>query len=62
MNEQKLKALAAELAKGSKTEANLNQFPRCTKLTMETVLNTELMEHLGYRENARKTAPNTHNG
>lgn len=29
MAEKKLEALAAELAKGLKTEAGLNQFPGC---------------------------------
>ncbi|SPX22241.1 transposase [Escherichia coli] len=44
----KLKALAAELAKGLKTEADLNQFSRMlTKLTVETALNAELTDHLG---------------
>ncbi|EBZ4888534.1 transposase, partial [Salmonella enterica subsp. enterica serovar Bredeney] len=39
MNEKKLKALAAELAKGLKTEADLNQFSRMlAKLTVETLL------------------------
>ncbi len=43
MDENKLKALAAELAKGLKTEVDLNQFSRMlTKLTVETALNTEL--------------------
>ena len=39
MNEQKLKDLAAEFAKGIKTEQDLNQFTRLlTKLTVETAL------------------------
>ncbi|MBS1205067.1 MAG: Mobile element protein [Proteobacteria bacterium] len=43
MDEKKLKPLAAELAKGLKTEADLNQFSRMlTKLTVETALNAEL--------------------
>jgi len=29
MDDKKLRALAAELAKGLKTEADLNQFSRC---------------------------------
>lgn len=63
MNEQKRKALAAELAKGIKTEADLNQFTlMLTKLTMETALNAEFTEHLGCGKNARKTDPNTRNG
>lgn len=47
MDEKKLKALAAELAKGYKIEADLNQFSRMlTKLTVETVFNAELTDHL----------------
>lgn len=57
MDEKKLKAFAAELAKGPKTEADLNQFFRMlTKLTAETALNTELTDHLGYEKNAPKKA------
>ena len=53
---KKLKALAAELAKGLKTEADLNQFSRMlTKLTVETALNAELTDHLGHEKNAPKS-------
>ncbi len=53
MDEKKLKALAAELAKGLKTEADLNQFSRMlTKLTVETALNAELTDHIGHEKNA----------
>lgn len=53
MDEKKLKALAAELAKDLKTEADLNAFSRMlTKLTVETALNAELTEHLGHEKNA----------
>ncbi len=39
MNEQQLKDLAAEFAKGIKTEDDLNQFTRLlTKLTVERLL------------------------
>ncbi|WP_431221676.1 IS256 family transposase [Serratia sp. L9] len=63
MDEKKLKALAAELAKGLKTEADLNQFSRMlTKLTVETALNAELTEHLGHEKNAPKAGSNTRNG
>lgn len=63
MDEKKLKALAAELAKGLKTEADLNAFSRMqTKLTVETALNAELTDHLGYEKNAPKTGSNTRNG
>ncbi|WP_145590231.1 IS256 family transposase [Yersinia aleksiciae] len=63
MDEKKLKALAAELAKGLKTEADLNAFSRMlTKLTVETALNAELTEHLGHEKNAPKSGSNTRNG
>ncbi len=63
MDEKKLKALAAELAKGLKTEADLNQFSRMlTKLTVETALNAELTDHLGHEKNAPKSGSNTRNG
>ncbi|EDJ9368288.1 IS256 family transposase [Salmonella enterica] len=63
MDEKKIKALAAELAKGLKTEADLNQFSRMlTKLTVETALNAELTDHLGHEKNAPKTGSNTRNG
>ncbi len=63
MNEQKLKDLAAEFAKGIKTEDDLNQFTRLlTKLTIETALNAELTAHLGHEKNARKNGSNARNG
>lgn len=63
MDEKKLKALAAELAKGIKTEADLTAFSRMlTKLTVETALNVELTDHLGHEKNAPKTGSNTCNG
>lgn len=63
MDDKKLRVLAAELAKGIKTEADLNQFSRMlTKLTVETALNAELTDHLGYEKNAPKSGTNTRNG
>ncbi|MBP2157195.1 IS256 family transposase [Erwinia rhapontici] len=63
MDEKKLKAIAAELAKGLKTEADLNAFSRMlTKLTVETALNAELTDHLGHEKNAPKSGSNTRNG
>lgn len=57
MDEKKLKALAAELAKGLKTEADLNQFSRMlTKLTVETALNAELTAPPGMRKMRLKQA------
>ena len=49
MERSKLQALAAELAKDIKTEADLNALSReLLKLTIETALGAELTEHLGY--------------
>lgn len=63
MDEKKLKALATELAKNLKTEADLSQFSRMlTKLTVETALNAELTDHLGYEKNTKKSGTNTRNG
>lgn len=63
MDEKKLKALAAELAKGLKTEADLNQFSRMlTKLTVETARNAGLTDHLRHEKNAPKKGSNTRNG
>lgn len=57
MDEKKLKALAVELAKGLKTEADLNSFSRMlAKLTVETVLNAELADHPGYEKMRPKQA------
>ncbi len=51
MDENKLKALAAELAKGRKTKADFNQFSRMlTKLTVETAPNAGP----GHEKNAPK--------
>ncbi|EBV0507741.1 IS256 family transposase, partial [Salmonella enterica subsp. enterica serovar Infantis] len=59
MDEKKLTALAAELAKGLKTEADLSQFSHMlTTLTVETALNAELADHLGHEKNAPKTSSN----
>lgn len=63
MDEKRLKALAAELAKGLKTEADLNQFSRMlTKLTVETALNAELTDHLGHERNQPRKGINARNG
>jgi putative transposase len=49
MNEDQLKALAAELAKDLKSEKDLGALTQqLLKLTVETALNAELEEHLGY--------------
>lgn len=49
MEQDKLKALAAELAKDIKSEKDLSELTRqLVKLTVETALNAELDAHLGY--------------
>jgi len=56
-------ALAAELAKGLKTETDLNPFSRMlTKLTVETALNAELTDHPSHEKNVPKSGSNTRNG
>lgn len=65
MDRTQLKALAAELAKDIKTEADLNRLSQeLMKLTVETALNAELTEHLGYEKHgdSRPALGNTRNG
>lgn len=52
-NKKKLEELAKELAKDLKTEADLSALSReLLKLTVETALNAEMDEHLGYEKHA----------
>jgi putative transposase len=63
MDHKKLKAMAAEFAKHIKTEEDLNQFSSLLKkLTIETALNAELTEHLGYQKHSAKDSSNCRNG
>lgn len=65
MNEEKLKALAAELAKDIKSEKDLGTLAQqLVKLTVETALNAELDEHLGYakHDSAGRGSGNSRNG
>lgn len=49
MGEKKHKALAIELSKGLKSEADLNAFSlMLAKLTVETALYTKLTDHFGH--------------
>ena len=51
MNQQELEAFAREAAKSIKTEKDLNSFSQLmTKIAVETALNIELDEYLGYEE------------
>ena len=63
MKDEAMLALAKELAKNLKTEADLNDFSRALKkLTVETALNAELTDHLGYEKNSPRTGKNARNG
>jgi putative transposase len=65
MDREKLKALAKELAKDIKSEADLNALSReLLKLTVETALNAELTEHLGYDKHgdSKRAGGNARNG
>ena len=53
LNQEKLKAMAAELAKDIKSEKDLGALTQqLIKMTVETALNAELDEHLGYEKHA----------
>ncbi len=53
MDQDKLKALAAELAKDIKSEKDLGPLTQhLSKLTVETAINAEMDEHLGYEKHA----------
>jgi transposase-like protein len=63
MNHDKLKAIAQEAAKTIKTEADLNEFRQMlTKITVETALNAELDDHLGYSKHEVSNSSNSRNG
>lgn len=63
MNQQQIEALAREAAKSIKTESDLNDFRQMlTKVTIETALNAELDEHLGYEKHQSNTNSNSRNG
>ena len=65
MNQDQLRAMAAELAKGIKTEKDLSSLTQqLVKLTVETALNAELESHLGYEKYAPegKGTGNSRNG
>ena len=63
MNKKQLEAFAREAAKSIKTESDLNDFRQMlTKITVETALNAELDEHLGYDKHSRSSSDNSRNG
>jgi putative transposase len=63
MNEKELRALATEIAKNIKTEADLSAFSKLfKKMTVEAALGAELTDHLGYDKNQPKAGSNARNG
>ena len=61
LDQEKLKAMAAELAKDIKSEKDLGALTQqLVKLTVETALNAELDEHLGYEKHALEAVSYTH--
>jgi len=63
MKTEDIQALAAEAAKNIKSEQDLNDFKKMlTKMTLETALNAELDEHLGYNKHDKVNTGNNRNG
>ena len=63
MNHDQIKNLAKAAAKNIKTEADLNEFRQMlTKITVETALNAELDDHLGYSKHEESDTSNSRNG
>ncbi|HFQ4960753.1 TPA: IS256 family transposase [Vibrio vulnificus] len=63
MDKKALEAFAREAAKSIKTESDLDDFRKMlTKVTIETALNAELDEHLGYQKHQSRTSSNSRNG
>lgn len=63
MKKEDLQAIAQAAAKNIKSEADLNELKQMlTKMTLETALNAELDEHLGYSKNEISNTDNCRNG
>lgn len=63
MNKEELQQIAQAAAKNIKTEQDLNEFRQMlTKITLETALNAELDDHLGYSKHERVSGSNSRNG
>ncbi|KIT33056.1 transposase [Vibrio parahaemolyticus] len=62
MDKKALEAFIREAAKLIKIESDLDDFRKMlTKVTIETALNAELDEHLGYQKKQSKTSSNSRN-
>jgi putative transposase len=63
MTQEELQQIAQAAAKNIKTEQDLNEFRQMlTKITLETALNAELDDHLGYSKHERTSGGNSRNG
>ncbi len=63
MDKKALEAFAREAAKSIKTPSDLDDFRKMlTKVTVDTVLNSELDEYLGYEKHSSSTTDNSRNG
>ena len=63
MKKEELQALGESFAKNIKTEQDLNEFRKMlTKMTVETALNAELEDHLGYARHEKANNANSRNG
>ena len=63
MKKAEIQALAREAAKTIRTEKDLSDFSRMLKkITMETALNAELDNHLGYERPQKSDSSNYRNG
>lgn len=63
MDHKELKAIAQAAAKNIKSEDDLNEFRQMlTKITVETALNAELDDHLGYSKHGLSDVDNSRNG
>ena len=62
MDEKKLREMAAELAKGIKTQEDLGKLTGfMNKLVIQTSLNEEIAQHLGHEKHQKKRGSNTRN-
>lgn len=63
VDQEKLKAMAAELAKGIKTQGDLSDLSASLlKMTVEAALGAEMEEHLGYPKHQNSDGDNSRNG
>ena len=63
MNKKEVEALAREAAKGLKTEADVTELSRAfRKVLIESMLDAEMDEHLGYAKHGLSDSSNSRNG